>query len=49
MRKRRRACYGMHAAGKVLGREVAGLDRANSYIAVMLDDLTLQGVWGYRC
>ena len=35
---------GMHAAGKVLGREVADLDRANSYIAVMLDDLTLQGV-----
>ena len=35
---------GMHAAAQVLGREAAPLDRANSYIAVMVDDLTLQGV-----
>ena len=35
---------GMHAAAKALGREPARLDRANSYIAVMVDDLTLQGV-----
>ena len=35
---------GMHAAANVLGREAAPLDRANSYIAVMIDDLTLQGV-----
>ncbi|MGV2494633.1 tRNA uridine-5-carboxymethylaminomethyl(34) synthesis enzyme MnmG [Pelagerythrobacter aerophilus] len=35
---------GMHAAAAVLGREPAPLDRANSYIAVMVDDLTLQGV-----
>ncbi|MEZ5681038.1 MAG: tRNA uridine-5-carboxymethylaminomethyl(34) synthesis enzyme MnmG [Erythrobacter sp.] len=35
---------GMHAAAQVLGREPAQLDRANSYIAVMLDDLTLQGI-----
>ena len=35
---------GLHAAGKVLGRAVPALDRANSYIAVMIDDLTLQGV-----
>jgi len=35
---------GLHAAGKVLGRVVPALDRANSYIAVMIDDLTLQGV-----
>ena len=35
---------GMNAAAKVLGREPVGLDRANSYIAVMVDDLTLQGV-----
>jgi tRNA uridine 5-carboxymethylaminomethyl modification enzyme len=28
----------------VLGREPAPLDRASSYIAVMIDDLTLQGV-----
>lgn len=34
----------MHAAAKVMGREPARLDRANSYIAVMVDDLTLQGV-----
>lgn len=35
---------GMHAAAKVLGREPAALDRANSYLAVMVDDLTLHGV-----
>ncbi|MEO6092698.1 MAG: tRNA uridine-5-carboxymethylaminomethyl(34) synthesis enzyme MnmG [Novosphingobium sp.] len=35
---------GMHAAGSVVGREPARLDRANSYIGVMIDDLTLQGV-----
>lgn len=35
---------GMHAAAAVLGITPAPLDRANSYIAVMIDDLTLQGV-----
>jgi tRNA uridine 5-carboxymethylaminomethyl modification enzyme len=35
---------GMHAAAAVLGRELAPLDRANSYMAVMIDDLTLHGV-----
>jgi tRNA uridine 5-carboxymethylaminomethyl modification enzyme len=35
---------GMHAAAAVLGREPAQLDRGNSYMAVMVDDLTLQGV-----
>ena len=35
---------GLHAACSVLGREAPPLDRANSYIAVMIDDLTLQGV-----
>lgn len=35
---------GMHAAAMVLGREPAALDRANSYMAVMVDDLTLHGV-----
>ncbi|MCW1429278.1 tRNA uridine-5-carboxymethylaminomethyl(34) synthesis enzyme MnmG [Novosphingobium sp. JCM 18896] len=35
---------GMNAAAAVLGREPAALDRANSYMAVMIDDLTLQGV-----
>ena len=35
---------GMHAAAAVLGRAPAKLDRANSYIAVMVDDLTLHGV-----
>ncbi len=35
---------GMSAAAQVLGRQPVGLDRANSYIAVMVDDLTLQGV-----
>ena len=35
---------GMHAAAAALGREPAALDRANSYMAVMIDDLTLHGV-----
>ena len=35
---------GMHAAAAVIGREPAPLDRANSYMAVMIDDLTLHGV-----
>jgi len=35
---------GMQAAAHVLGREPAPLDRGNSYIAVMIDDLTLHGV-----
>ncbi len=35
---------GMHAAAGALGREPARMDRSNSYIAVMVDDLTLQGV-----
>ncbi len=35
---------GMHAAAEVLGQEPAPLDRSNSYIAVMVDDLTLHGV-----
>ncbi|MEQ1498408.1 MAG: tRNA uridine-5-carboxymethylaminomethyl(34) synthesis enzyme MnmG [Novosphingobium sp.] len=35
---------GMHAAATVLGRDPPALDRANSYMAVMVDDLTLHGV-----
>ena len=35
---------GMHAVAAVLGREAAPLDRANSYMAVMVDDLTLHDV-----
>jgi tRNA uridine 5-carboxymethylaminomethyl modification enzyme len=35
---------GMHAAAAVLGSEPAPLDRGNSYLAVMIDDLTLHGV-----
>lgn len=35
---------GMHAAAAVLGREGPALDRANAYMAVMIDDLTLHGV-----
>lgn len=35
---------GMHAAASALDRQAATLDRANSYIAVMVDDLTLHGV-----
>ena len=35
---------GLHAAATVLGRQAPELDRANSYMAVMVDDLTLHGV-----
>jgi tRNA uridine 5-carboxymethylaminomethyl modification enzyme len=35
---------GLHAAAHVLGRAPAPLDRANAYMAVMIDDLTLHGV-----
>ncbi|ANY19009.1 tRNA uridine 5-carboxymethylaminomethyl modification enzyme MnmG [Tsuneonella dongtanensis] len=35
---------GMGAAASVLGREPVSLDRSNSYLAVMVDDLTLHGV-----
>ncbi len=35
---------GMGAACKLLNKPLPGLDRTNSYIAVMIDDLTLQGV-----
>jgi tRNA uridine 5-carboxymethylaminomethyl modification enzyme len=35
---------GLEAAGAALGKAPPALDRANSYIAVMVDDLTLQGV-----
>jgi tRNA uridine 5-carboxymethylaminomethyl modification enzyme len=35
---------GLAAAAEVVDREPPALDRANSYIAVMIDDLTLQGV-----
>jgi tRNA uridine 5-carboxymethylaminomethyl modification enzyme len=35
---------GMNAAAAALGREPAALNRANSYVAVMIDDLTLHGV-----
>ncbi|HUQ13042.1 MAG TPA: tRNA uridine-5-carboxymethylaminomethyl(34) synthesis enzyme MnmG [Novosphingobium sp.] len=35
---------GVRAAASVLARAPAPLDRANSYIAVMIDDLTLHGV-----
>lgn len=35
---------GLHAALSVIGREAPQLDRANSYMAVMVDDLTLHGV-----
>ncbi|GGE03901.1 tRNA uridine 5-carboxymethylaminomethyl modification enzyme MnmG [Tsuneonella deserti] len=35
---------GLSAACKVLERDTPGLDRGNSYIAVMIDDLTLHGV-----
>ena len=35
---------GLEAAAAALGKAAPQLDRANSYIAVMLDDLTLQGV-----
>ncbi|WP_379922988.1 tRNA uridine-5-carboxymethylaminomethyl(34) synthesis enzyme MnmG [Erythrobacter sp. R86502] len=35
---------GLEAAAAALGKQAPQLDRANSYIAVMVDDLTLQGV-----
>ena len=35
---------GMGAASKILGRPMPALDRSNSYLAVMVDDLILQGV-----
>ncbi|WP_435199939.1 tRNA uridine-5-carboxymethylaminomethyl(34) synthesis enzyme MnmG [Qipengyuania sp. 902] len=35
---------GMHAAAEAVGKEPVALDRANSYIAVMIDDLTLHGI-----
>jgi len=35
---------GMNAAASALGTEPAPIDRANSYMAVMVDDLTLHGV-----
>ncbi|GGB54668.1 tRNA uridine-5-carboxymethylaminomethyl(34) synthesis enzyme MnmG [Blastomonas aquatica] len=35
---------GIAAAGNVLGREIVLPDRATSYLAVMIDDLVLQGV-----
>ena len=35
---------GMGAACAVLGRDMPALDRSNSYIAVMVDDLVLHGV-----
>ena len=35
---------GLHASAAVLGREAPSIDRANSYMAVMVDDLTLHGV-----
>ena len=35
---------GLHAACTAAGRELPELDRANSYMAVMVDDLTLHGV-----
>lgn len=35
---------GLEAAAASLGNAAPALDRANSYIAVMVDDLTLQGV-----
>jgi tRNA uridine 5-carboxymethylaminomethyl modification enzyme len=35
---------GLGAAAAILGREPPALDRANSYLAVMVEDLTLHGV-----
>ena len=35
---------GIGAACRILDREMPALDRSNSYIAVMIDDLVLQGV-----
>jgi tRNA uridine 5-carboxymethylaminomethyl modification enzyme len=35
---------GLHASAQVLGKDAPPIDRANSYMAVMVDDLTLHGV-----
>ena len=35
---------GMNAAAAVIGRPAPAIDRSNSYMAVMVDDLTLHGV-----
>ncbi len=35
---------GMGATSRILGREMPAIDRANSYLAVMVDDLILHGV-----
>ena len=35
---------GVNAAASVLGRDLVRFDRSSSYIGVMIDDLTLQGV-----
>jgi tRNA uridine 5-carboxymethylaminomethyl modification enzyme len=35
---------GMAAAARTMGRQFPAIDRSNSYIAVMIDDLVLQGV-----
>jgi len=35
---------GLNAACAILERDTPGIDRANSYMAVMIDDLTLHGV-----
>lgn len=35
---------GIGAASRILGREMPAIDRANSYLAVMVDDLILHGV-----
>lgn len=35
---------GLHAAASAMGRAGPALDRGNSYMAVMIDDLTLHGV-----
>ena len=35
---------GMGAASKILAQPMPPIDRTNSYVAVMIDDLTLQGV-----
>lgn len=35
---------GLHAACHVLGKSAPAIDRANSYLAVMIDDLTLHGI-----
>lgn len=35
---------GLGAASRLFGRDMVRLDRTNSYLAVMVDDLTLQGV-----